>query len=850
VTADAPSAGPIQRLALELRSLNAAYAPGAHGRWSGRRRAHLVDECLRGLFGSIAGPSPIALAAVGGYGRGELAPASDIDVLLLHGENVRVDLASSLEPVLYPLWDAGFDVGHAVRTPEECVAFAVGRLDAATAMLDARPLAGDAGLVAAMRSLVIAWIREDPRAFALRLAEARRERLERYGSASQVLEPDVKEASGGLRDIDSLGWLAAVVGESLDAPTLDGIGVLRTSERSALDVADEFLVRVRSAIHLETGRPGDRLLRDLQPPIAAGMGFDDEPGLPASDALMRAVFAHARQVEHVVGSAFDRFLGVAARPSGTSSASTAEEALEALARAADEARAPSPWTLDRIEAAPPPSGAVWSPRARDAFLRILRAGAPGARTLEAMDRIDVLERYVPEWSAVRFRPQRDPFHRFTVDVHLLETLASASALLDGAFPDAAAPTETESAEGAEAGRETADSLLGKAVGAVVDRDALLLGAWLHDIGKSGEGSHVGVGVRRAASVLDRMRLDPATRDLALFLVEHHLLLPDTATRRDLGDEELILRVADTVGTPERLAALYLLATADGIATGPHASTPWRRALVRELVVRVQATLERRGREDDAVERLERWRARVRTLVGSDRTEDVAGFLRRVPRAYGLAVSAEQAVSHVGLLSTPMASTEVRSAVADGPRTGTYAVTVVAHDRPGLLSWVAGALTLAGLSVLTAQAFTTDDGIALDLFEVEGAFEPSVSEERWRRFRRAMRRAIEGRSTPDAGVAEMRRRYGPDSPSPVVATIDNEASEFYSVLEVAGPDRIGLLFDITRTLADLELDVHLAKVATYAGRVVDAFYIRDGLGRKVDDPSVVARVERAVADRAG
>jgi [protein-PII] uridylyltransferase len=304
-----------------------------------------------------------------------------------------------------------------------------------------------------------------------------------------------------------------------------------------------------------------------------------------------------------------------------------------------------------------------------------------------------------------------------------------------------------------------------------------------------------------------------------------------------------------VGTPERLAALYLLATADGIATGPHASTPWRRALVRELVVRVQRALERRGREDDA-ERLAHWRARVRELLDPDHGDDVEAFLRRVPRAYGLAVSAERAVSHVGLLSAPVGQTEVRTAVASGSRPGSHILTVVAHDRPGLLSWVAGALTLAGLSVLTAQAFTTDDGIALDLFEVEGAFEPSVSEDRWRRFRLALRRAIEGRSSPEAAVAEMRRRYGPDSPLTVAATIDNDASEFYSVLEVAGPDRIGLLFDITRTLADLELDVHLAKVATYGGRVVDAFYLRDALGRKLDDPAVVARVERAVAERAG
>jgi len=824
----ADRSAPAARLRDELRALDAAYSTGHHGRWSAARRSELVDACVVELFGVSQVPPRVALVALGGYGRGELAPFSDVDLLILHGSDGSEEIEGLAERLLYPLWDAGLTVGHGVRTADECLALAFERFDAATAMLDARLLAGDVGAWDDLRDRLLASTRNDPRGFAERMVVSASERRERFGSVSSLLEPELKEGSGGLRDLHALGWLAIVLTSTGGARSLEEPGLLGQAEREALESAEEFLVRVRSAVHLETRRRTDRLFLDHQPAIARAMGFEDEPGLPAVDGLMRAVFEHARQVEYVSRSVFDRYLR------GESDAPAFEDTpagvLRAFARVATERGVMGAPSLDRIEEMVIEGDIEWTGPVRQAFLAILRAGEEGARALETLDRLGILTRFLPEWEPVRCRPQRDPYHRNSVDVHLLHTLAGMARLLDGG--------------------DEGDPLAAEAAAAVPERDALLLGALLHDIGKTGRGNHVPVGVDQATAALERMGLPSHTRDLALFLVAEHLLLSDTATRRDLEDDDLVLDVAARVGDPERLAALYLLTVADAVATGPLAWTPWRATLVRELVAKVQRVLERGELGPRAADRLEALGTSLRDLLPDEGPAEIDRFLERVPRGYLLATRAEQAARHFPLLRPPVGRHEVRTLSGPGARPGTYALTVVASDRPGLLSWIAGSLSLAGLSILTAHVFTTDDGVAMDVFEVEGAFEARIGEDRWREFRTLLRRAIDGRLSLEHRVEQKRTHYPrPSAEVPVEIGVHNDASDFFTVVEVGAPDRIGLLFDVTRTLAELHLDVHLAKVATYGHRVVDVFYVRDDLGRKVEDPERIAELEQAVAARA-
>ncbi|MGH2596299.1 MAG: ACT domain-containing protein [Actinomycetota bacterium] len=790
---------PITRLTEELAALERAYSAGHHGMWSGRRRAELVDAALFELYEAAISAGPraprTALVALGGYGRGALCPHSDIDLLLLHDGDDPESVSMLAQPLLYPLWDAGFSVGHAVRTPEETVTLAAERLDAVTAILDARLLGGDAELLAGASEAVLSPLRDDPDAFAVKLAGNARDRRERFGSTSYLLEPELKEGGGGLRDIHAFGWL-----EKVRARTLEDEGLLRTAERDQLEAAEEFLTRVRSALHLETGRATDRLLQEQQPGIAEAMGFRDEPRLIAVDGLMRAVFEHARAVDALTDDIIVR-----GRRSGRTPLFAGELAI--------------------IEAGAEPDGVEWTDAVRDAFLQILRAGPAALEGLQALDRLGLLVRVIPEWSDVRCRPQRDPYHRYTVDVHLLSAFGGMSRMLTD--PDMSDPVEVA------------------ARGQIKERDGALLGALLHDVGKNGEGGHVQVGDRVATAVLERMGVPKATVELARFMVSEHLLLPDTATRRDLTDDDLILGVAARVASPERLAALYLLAKADARATGPAAWTSWRQTLIRELVAKIQRVFERGQMGVEVAERLTDGVVRVRDLLANEPPDDVERFVMRMPRSYFLSLPPAQIASHYATIAPDLGRNDVRTASEPGLRPGTYELLVVAADRPGLLSWIAGALSLAGLSILTAQVFTTEDGVAVDLFEVQGAFEPEIGEERWREFRSLLRKAIEGRVSLEHRMTEKRRHYPERGDTPVTVTVDNDASDFFTVIEVGAPDRLGLLYDMTRTLSALELDVHLAKVATYTDRVIDAFYVRDGLGRKVIEPEAVSVIERSM-----
>jgi [protein-PII] uridylyltransferase len=812
---------PVVRLLAELRSLERAYSRGHHGRWSASRRAGLVDECLRALFEDADPPAGVALVALGGYGRGRLSPASDVDLLIVHDGSSPEAVAALAERVLYPLWDSGLRLGHAVRTPADCETVAADRLDACTAMLDGRALAGDALPWADALSRVAGPVRADPRTFAEALSADAERRRERYGSVSSLLEPELKEGAGGLRDVQLLRWLGAALGSDPGEANL-----VRGAERASVDAADEFLERVRGALHLETGRPTDRIVLEQQPPVARDLGFSDEPGLTAVDGLMRGVFEHARHVERATRSALDRYLR------GTTEVvpveTTPEGVLRAFARGPHGGGVMPAATLDAIAAVEMPEELVWTEGLRAAFLELLATGSPGVRALEALDGLGLLVRYLPAWAAVRCRPQRDPYHRSSVDVHLLEALEAIARLLAG-------PAD--------------DPLIAEAVLAVGDRDALRLGALLHDIGKTGHGGHVAEGAAIATETLAWMGLPSGTRDLAGFLVAEHLLLSDTATRRDLEDEDLVIDVAARIGDPERLAALYLLTIADAGATGPLAWTPWRAALVRELVAKVQRVLERGDVGSDTAARLAERADAIRLALPGEDAAAIDRFLLRMPRSYLLGLPVERIAEQYPLVVPRLAAREVRTLAAPGRRPATYALTVVSADHPGLLSQIAGALALAGLSILTAQVFTSEDGVAVDVFEVEGAFEEVVDDRRWREFRGTLRRAIEERVSLSHRVEERRRHYPPPRHDvPVRVVVDNEASDFFTVIEVGAPDRIGLLFDITRTLAEQQLDVHLAKVATFGTRVVDAFYVRDELGRKLDDRGRIDELERALRAR--
>ncbi len=738
----------------------------------------LVDSFLLSLLPSEPG---IALLAVGGYGRGELCPGSDVDVILLHARKGR-DVQALAEAVWYPLWDSRLKVGHAVRTVKEALALASGDLDTATSQLDARLVAGDAGLAAELVERARKQWQARSRKWLGALAVSVLERHEASGEVAFLLEPDLKEGRGGLRDVHALRWAEAAH------------RILLPGDDAALEAAHAVLVETRVELQRRTGKASDRLLLQEQDAVASALGDRD------ADGLMARVAAAARTVAWTSDETWDRIASSLEGPAGrvaatdrplgpglvlregtvelapgTDPGTDPSIALRAAAAAAEAGTRLGRVTLDRLAAAVPPPGDPWPDEARNALVRLLGSGRAAIPVLEALDQKGLLVRTVPEWAPVRHRPQRNAYHRFTVDRHLCEAAAEAAPL----------------------------------AARVARPDLLVVGAWLHDLGKGYAGrdgrpeDHSVAGAQVVEALATRMGFPPADVAVLVAMVRHHLLLADAATRRDLDDAATVASVAEAVGDTETLELLHALTEADSTATGPAAWSHWKQGLVDALVSRVAAVLS-----------------------------------GRAP-----ASSEFPAPAHLALAARAREKGDVMID-ARGPT-----MTVAAPDRPGLFCRVAGTLAMNGLDVLAARAWSGEDGVAVEDFRVEPV---SGGQPRWDAVERDLRRALAGRLSLETRLAERARAYAgrtrlaPAVPTPTDVTVSNDASTTSTVVEVRAPDRVGTLYRITRALADLELDIRHAKVSTLGPEVVDVFYVVSASGAKITDPDHVAEIERAVA----
>jgi [protein-PII] uridylyltransferase len=723
------------------------------------RRSSETDRWLASLLGAEPG---VALVAVGGYGRRELLPGSDLDVLLLH--DGRDGIAAMADRIWYPIWDSGTRLDHAVRTTAEARRVARADLKVALGLLYARHVAGDPDLTNTMRLGAL----EDWRASAgTRLAELQAlhvERAQRSGELAFLLEPDLKEARGGLRDVHAIQAIAA-------AWVAPGPG-------PRVRAAYESIMDARHALHEITGRPTDRLVLQEQDEVARVLGLLD------ADALMRHLAGAGRAVAYSVDQAFRQaqrsrggrrrskakrrpvadglveqdgevVLARAAAP-----ASDPALPLRAAAAAAQSALALAPRTLARL-AECPPLPVPWPPEARDALVALLGAGPAAVPVWEALDQEGLVASLLPDWDRVRNRPQRNPLHTYTVDRHLVETAARAAVLTR----DVARP------------------------------DLLLLSALLHDIGKGWPGDHRVTGEVVARDVARRVGLGPSDAELVAGAVRHHLLLPQTATRRDLDDPVTVAQVAAVVGGRSLLELLHTLAIADGQATGPAAWNDWKEGLVGDLVRRVESRL--------------------------------AGEAPAEP----LPLRADQAaLADEGAPAARLKGSEV---------------TVVAPDRPGLLWQAAGVLASHRLAVRSANA-TSHGTMAVAAFTVAPEYgDPPDAD----LVTSDLRRALEGR-LDIAERLERRMRAYREAPMPVAVappkvTLLDDASRTATVVEVRAHDAPGLLWRIGRALGDCGLDVRAARVETLGAEAVDVFYVVDTSGGPVGGSRIRGKIAAQV-----
>jgi [protein-PII] uridylyltransferase len=779
-----------------------------------RRRAHDVDSLIRGLVEPAPG---LAIVAIGGYGRARLSAKSDIDVLILVSPKTR-DAAPSVRALLYPLWDTGNKVGHSVRTPKDSIAFARRDPHTMTALLTTRLICGAEELYDDLLHRRDRWLTAETKRLVRSIIEGATSRRTRVPRAGWSLAPDLKEAAGGLRDLHTVEWLQALnSGAHIPTPTIN---------------AGELLLAVREALHEVTNRKTDVLHLDLQSEVSNQLGFDDNV-----DELMSRVHFAARMIEYdtsmAMASTAQRVLG-GPRRSGTTTVvapgialsdgelvltnHTDEDPLTAgmrlMAWSAHTGRPIALSQCRRLESAFRSNvSETWSGGMRDAWLHLL-TGPHVTPVLELLDNLGAITKLIPEWAGVRARAQHDPYHQFTVDGHSFVAVAEVTSTI------------------------AVDPVARNAAMDAGDLQALYLATLLHDIGKGSGEDHSVAGERLARAVCTRIGIDKMRIEDVGSLVRLHLLLVDTATRRDLDDGSVIESVAKLVGDARRLRLLYILSVADARATGPQAWSEWKESLIGELYRKVLTALEtgelparsdvaRRAREIEALEPALAGRAEA--------------LLATLPPSYPSSATASELADELVMLSEPLGGGAIRHRIEPAPG-GRALVTLCAPDRPGTLARAAGVLSLHRISVLKAQAFSTTSGLALERFVVR-----ALSSRSWEGLEDDLRAAFSGRLALDARLRRKAADYRPSRPLVVDVRVLDTASDHSTLVEVRTVDALGLLYAISAALTELDADIHIAKIDTLGERVVDVFYVRSPWGSKLDTAQG-AEVERAIRDR--
>jgi len=853
-----------QALTQGFDSLKVRHAEGASGQESVRTHARLMDDVIFSLTRLVAAdagrarldPTPLVVTALGGYGRGELHPLSDIDLMMVYDGELSPYVQRMMQELLYSLWDLGLQVGHSLRSLDDCVAMARTDFPSRTSMQEARFLAGDRRLFGRFgRVLRENVYRRDFGQFLETTLAERDQRYRRYGASPYIGEPNVKESAGGLRDVHTAMWLGAAKFGARTLRELSDKGLITPREQAATDAALTFLWRARNELHFFSGHKNDVLSRDLQPRIAKNLGYENDDTSLGVERFMRDYYLHARAIHRVSRRLIARCQETLSRR-GSAERRQRQQALadglvffDGQLHLADRDSAPlraDPsrlmkvfWHLHRLgcelsldleraleDTLYLADGAFQrSPAVRDLFLDVCRSWGRAAQTFREMHELGLLGRYLPEFGALTCLVQYDVYHKFSADQHSLLAVEHLEAL---------APGQSAESEGAA-----------QVLNEVEKPELLMLGMLLHDVGKAKGHGHVAKGIPLIRELVTRMGLDPDDGALVEFLVAHHLTMSHIAQRRDIDDPKTIADFAATVGDPQRLKMLYLLTWADMRAVGPGVLTPWQATILHELYTRTLARLTGGRRERPSRPQLTQ---RLRLAVGEELpAQAVRAHLAMMSDRYLATTGVQRMAEHLRMLQG-LNDAPVVTELFHHTDLGSSDLVVVTRDLPGLFSLIAGTLASQGVNIISAQIHTRGDAIAIDTFQVNDPGGDAVtSPAYWGRTLDALRVVLTG----DAQVAtllEKRRAAGRAAAragGPAKITLDNQLSDDYTVLEVKCPDRLGLLYLVTRTLAGLGLDIATARIATEIDQAVDTFYVHDGRGRKIEDPDALGRVREAL-----
>ncbi|MBU3077057.1 [protein-PII] uridylyltransferase [Sphingomonas quercus] len=838
--------------------------------------AFLTDQLLRLVFdfattrlypaSNPTAAERLSLVAVGGYGRAEMALHSDVDIAFLTPWKQTPWAEQVIESMLYLLWDLGLKVGHSSRSMDDMVRMAKSDLTIRTAMLEGRYVWGDTALYdeayARFEREVMAGT---ARAFVVEKLAERDQRHQRMGDSRYVVEPNLKEGKGGLRDLHTLFWIGKYVNKVRDVTELVDAGLLTRAELRQFQKAENFLWAVRCHLHIITRRAEERLTFDVQPEIAARMRYADRPGRAAVERFMRHYFLVAKQVGDLTGVFLahldEEFGGKGKRfalpirsrrkPSNLNGfivdrgrLSVPDEAffhgdpvrlveLFALADRHGYEIHPTAMRLAQRDAKLI-DRARNDPRANALFMDVLTSPRAPGKMLRRMNEADVFSRFVPDFGRVVAQMQFDMYHHYTVDEHSIRAIDLLSRIEKGEM-------------------DSDHPLSATLMRQIVSRRALYVAVLLHDIAKGRDGDHSVLGGEVAERLCPRFGLTPAETETVAWLVRHHLLMSATAFKRDLSDYKTIIDFTEIVQSPERLRLLLVLTVVDIRAVGPGVWNGWKRQLLTDLYELAEEVLRLGHKQNGRRERVAAKQAATRVALGwSD--DRFAALVKRLPESYWVAEPEEVLIANARQMAT--ADAEGRPLVietrVDTERAATL-VTVYAADHPGIFYRIAGGIHVAGGNIIDARIHTTRDGMALDNFLVQdplgGTF---TGPERLSRLAQAIEDALANRHKLADRLAARplpRTRAEAFTIEPNVL-IDNRASNRYTVIEVNARDRPALLNALAHALFQSKVTIHSAHIATYGERAVDVFYVTDLIGDKITAPARLRSLERRLLDVAG
>ncbi len=812
----------------------------------------VVDDMLKVLYDvkkkGLAFTEDVALVAVGGYGRKELNIRSDIDLLLMHREEVSGALKEFTEALLYVLYDTGLDLGFVMRTPEECVTLARGDLNTLTSLLETRFLTGTEAIHDELLALIKKklFTKKRVNAFIEEKIEETKQRYAKYGGSVFILEPNIKEGEGGLRDLHTARWILTARDGVHDKPFSMSLNSKRDTE--ALEKGLGFLLWIRNELHFESNRKTDQLTFDQQVRIAGLMGFKDTPGSLGVEAFMLEYYAHTTEIHKAYELIASRHLYESRKrsPLWPARKKRLDDSFYVsrgwLTLYDDTPLTPLVMvraflymalhnlTLDQqtkdlfISYLHSSKGDfIISEETARCFFDILRSRTP-YEALSTMHSIGLLERLIPEFKDIRHRVQHDLYHIYTVDIHSLFAIREIERL--------AVVYKDEL------------PILSSIYRGLSDRLPLILSVLLHDIGKAFGKGHAESGRRLVPLILERLYAGEELKGHVEFLVKNHLLIANTALYRDMHDRKLIIDFARTVGTSERLDMLYLLTFADVKAVGPDVWSNWKALLFDELYIKAGDVLDTGAFDlEESGPAIERIKAEVRVLIEkgvvewADKSESggAYAFLELLPERYYIANRAETIVEHLRVLNAFKGKKSHVLRISQDIN-GAYTSLVIASlDRHGLFAMISGVMAANGIDILGAQITTLKNGLVLDVLQVTDARGRAVTDTlRHKKIDENLGDVLSGAQSikkllhRKPSILDSRQK----TPVKTSINIDNNISDTMTIIDIHAENKIGLLYDITKAISELGLYINIARISTKGQEATDIFYVKDIFGQKI------------------